>query len=544
MKKTSLFRKIVSLTVCFALLISYMPLMAAAASPVAGITVDPGTAHTWENMMGTEVDGNRYAGRVWVDKSLYKDGDTALLNTRGEAGSSFRVSLENDEAFQVIFSALGSTMSLQSTVTTAGPMDVVLVLDTSTSMDDVSDGKTRLERTIAAANLLLDNLLTIPGVRIAIVTYNKDSETVLPLAAYNNGIDLKVNNYYNNGRAEAGIVYAYDNSNTLLGKDDGYTQGTNLQSGIDRGFNILANATGTEGRIPVAIVLTDGQANRASQEGFYELAGHNDKDGTSASGRNLYLSTLLNAAYTKTKIEENYGKDATVYTVGVDITNNVVAKLLMNPADSTNGFHSGNRDNEVKRAYENFQRWARGEDVTYNGWRFNHNYPNQNGAITDAKIAANINYVDDYYDVSSADLEETFQLIYEELSSGVFNPISSTTTAAGGTGVEHTPLIYVDFIGQHMEIKEIQAVSLFGSSYGVVKNADGTYTVTEATGTNPTTNERWNTAQDIRISVTKQADGTQKLEIRIDQEILPIIMEQVVSETVGNVTTATITELL
>ena len=117
MKRTIGFKKIVSLLVCMALVIGYIPLTAAAATPVAQSAVadmvaDTGTAHTWETMMGTAADGNRYAGRVWVDKSLYKNGQTALLNTRGEAGSSFRVELEQDEAFQVIFSALGSTMSV------------------------------------------------------------------------------------------------------------------------------------------------------------------------------------------------------------------------------------------------------------------------------------------------------------------------------------------------------------------------------------------------------------------------------------------------
>ncbi len=549
MKKTSLFRKIVSLSVCFALLISYMPLMAAAAeSPVAGMTLDPGTAHTWENMMGTDADGNRYAGRVWVDKSLYKDGDTALLNTRGEAGSSFRVSLEEDEAFQVIFSALGSTMTTKNTVTSSAPMDVVLILDTSTSMDDKdTQDVTRLEKTITAANSLIDDLLSMPNVRIAIVTYNKDSETVLPLNTYKDGVNLKVTNYENNNRPNPGVVYAYNDKNELLGKDSGYTQGTNLQSGIDRGFNLLANATDVNGRTPVTIVLTDGQANRASQEGFYELSDHQDSDGTSASGRNLYLSTLLNAAYNKAKIEHKYGKDATVYTVGVDVSGNTVAQLLMNPSNETYGFKDygwGWSNAEISAAYNNFLTWKTGQSVTSNNWTFDHNYTLKNRAITTDMIANNIYYVDSYFDVSSADLDKAFQMIYQELISGVFNPISSSTTVAGGTGVEHTPLIYVDFIGQHMEIKEIQAVSLFGSSYGVIKNDDGTYTVTEATGTNPTTNERWNTAQDIRITVTKQADGTQKLEIRIDQEILPIIMEQVVSETVGNVTTSTITELI
>jgi len=543
-------KRMISVMLSIALVFGYIPVMTSAAVRAAGVVntvVDPSTAGDWETMMGTDADGNRYAGRVWVDRSVYKNGDTVVLNSSGQAGSSFQVSLAEDESFQIVFSALGSTMTTTETNSSTGPMDVVLVLDTSTSMDDEdAQGVTRLQRTIEAANLLLDDLLTISNVRIALVTYNNDSETVLPLAQYKNGIELVVTNYYNNGRAGAGVVTAYDKNSNVLGQDSGYTQGTNLQSGIDRGFNILANAAEVAGRVPVAIVLTDGQANRASQEGFYEIGSHSDKNGTSASGRNLYLSTLLNAAYTKTKIEANYGKDATVYTVGVDVTNNQVARLLMNPADTANGFRDYGNDrnrNEITQAYRSFQNWANGQTVTYNGWTFNHNYPTQNGAITDAKIAANILYADTYYDVSSADLSITFNQIYEELSSGVFNPISSTTTSTGGTGVENTPLIYVDFIGEHMQIKEIQSITLFGASYDVIENADGTYTVEAATGTNPTTNESWNTAEDIAISVTEQEDGTQKLEIRINQEILPILLEQVVSQTVGGETIATITQV-
>jgi len=555
MKKIKLSYKIQSLILCVALLISYIPLAVIAAdsqsisaqSLISSIVVDPGTADSWESMMGTDADGNRYAGRVWVDKSVYKNGDVAILNKKGNSDSSFTVSLKDDEALQVIFSALGSSMTTTETKTSTGPMDVVLVLDTSTSMDDEdSQGVTRLERTITSANSLLEDLLSLKGVRVSIVTYNVDSETVIPLAEYNNGVKLVVTDYYNNGSSDAGVVSAYDNDNKLLGNDDGYTNGTNLQSGIDRGFNVLANATNTSGRVPVAIVLTDGQANRASREGFYELSSHRDTDGTSAYNRNLYLSTLLNAAYNKTKVENHYGKDAMVYTVGVDVTTNHVARLLMNPADATNGFKDYGYDmskNEITQAYRNFLTWSQGRSVSYNNWTFDHGYPTQNGAITAEKIAANIYYSDNYYDVSSAALDTTFNQIYEELASSVFNPISSSTTTSGATGVDNTPLIYVDYIGQYMEIKEIQAVTLFGQSFTVIRNGDGTYTVTEATGLNPTTNESWNTKEDILISVVEE-DGAQKLEIRINQEILPIILEQVVSETIGNVTTSTITELV
>lgn len=549
MKKTDILQKLFSVLLCIALVVGFFPPTATAVThpeetAIVGTVTDPGTADSWETMMGTAVDGNRYAGRVWVDKSVYQDGDTAVLNNSGEAGSTFQVSLKEDEAFQVVFSALGSTMTTKEISTTTGPMDVVLVLDTSTSMDDEDrNGVTRFERTIAAANELLRDLLSISNVRIAVVTYNIDSETVLPLARYSNGVLLEVTNFYNNGAADAGVVTAYDNDRKVLGKDSGFTAGTNLQSGIDRGFGILAEAKDVKNRVPVAIVLTDGLANRANSAGFYEIGSHSNQHGDSASGANLYLSTLLNAAYSKAKMEANYGKDATVYTVGVDITDNVTAKLLMNPGNASGGFNTKNPDAEVRKAYSYFLNWAKGETVTDGGWTFDHYYPNANGKINDARIAANINYSDQYYDVSNAELGQTFDHIYKELSSGAFNPISSSTSVSGGTGEDDTPLIYVDFIGQYMQIKEIQAITLFGNSYGVVKNADGTYTVIEAIGTNPTTNERWNTAEDIKISVTEH-EGVEKLEIRINQQILPIIMEQVVSETIADVTGSTITELL
>ncbi|MBQ3075804.1 MAG: VWA domain-containing protein, partial [Clostridia bacterium] len=440
MKKTKLSQRLISIFLCAVLLVSHLPITAKAASAplakaITNVVTDPGTADAWEHMMGTDIDGNRYAGRVWVDKSVFKNGDVAKFNSKNDASSSYQVALAEDEAFQVVFSALGSTMSTKESITSTGPMDIVLVLDTSTSMDDTdSQGVTRLQRTIEAANLLLDDLLNMKNVRIAIVTYNEDSETVLALNEYTNGVELVVTDYFNNGSSDAGVVTAYDNNRRVLGNDDGYTMGTNLQSGIDRGFNILANATGVDGRIPVAIVLTDGQANRASQEGFYEIASHSDKNGTSTGGRNLYLSTLLNAAYNKTKIEAHYNTDATVYTVGVDVSNNQVARLLMNPADPTYGFNAQNRDREISAAYQNFNTWKAGQNVTYSRWTFDHGYPTQNGAVTDAKIAANINYANVYYDVSNADIADTFEQIYQELSSGVFNPISSTTTTNGGTG--------------------------------------------------------------------------------------------------------------
>lgn len=560
MKKT---KRFLSLLICMALMLSYIPLNTGSARPLilvegVGTVVDPGTADSWETMMGTDSDGNRYAGRVWVDKSVYKDGDTAILNTRGEAGSSFPVELADDEAFQVIFSALGSTMTTKRTVSSNGPMDVVLILDDSTSMDDIiSDNTTRLEKLIDASNQLLSDLLSARDIRIGIVAYNLDSIQILPFGRYENGVELRVrNNKFtfdkNNTTDKGGTIQAFDRDGKLIyNNTKGYSQGTNLQAGFDAGMLMLQNATETEGRTPVAIVLTDGASNTAVQNSFYDLSGQTPRQIFNNSvPAAVGLATLLTAAYRKASVEDVYGTAPMVYGVGVDLGDNAAANAIINPGAAKDGFNSSNSHANIVTAYELYNSWLKGNTIsrneTYNGtYRFviDHGYQDVSN-ITLEDIKNNINYVDTYYPVTSAELKDTFDQIFQELVSGVFNPISSSSSVAGGTGVDDTPLIYVDFIGQHMQIKEMQAITLFGNSYGIVNKGDGNYTVTEATGINPTTNEEWNTAEDILINVTEQEDGTQKLEIRINQQILPIILEQAVTETVGDVTTSTITELM
>ena len=553
------FKKAVSLLLCTLIVATALPItsMAASSKTVTAIA-DNGTAHTFESIMGTDIDGNRYAGRVWVDKSVYTDGQTAVLNTSGDEGSTFKVNLEQGENFQTIFSALGSSMTTKATVSSSGPLDVVIILDDSTSMDDIISGRTtRLEKLIESSNKLLADLLTAKDIRIGIVGYNQNSIEILPFGKYENGIKLSVlNNKYTfdewNNTDKGGTIRAFDNSNMLLHNNTkGYARGTNVQAGFDMGMRMLENVTNTEGRTPVAILLTDGSANTAAVNNFYNISGqtpHSIFNGSVAPG--VALVTMLTAAYRKARVEKVYSKAPTIYGIGVDLDGDAAANAIINPAATKNGFNARNSNYYITQAYDLYvNTWLKGRNATrtesYNGnhtFVANHSYP-AGSNITDADVAANINYVDKYYDVSSAQLDDTFNSIYEELFSGAFNPITSTETVDGATGVKDTPLLYVDHIGKYMEVKNVQAVTLFGKSYAVT-NAGGRYTVQYAKGTNPTTNEEYETSEDIKIEILDNAsDGTQRLEIKINQEILPILLEQVSSETVGNKTTATINEL-
>ena len=102
---------------------------AAAITPDA--EVDPSTIANWRNWI--EADGTmttNNVGRVWTDKSVYNDD---LRLTAAGPGATVE---KGDDDFIVALSALSSYSNL--TTTSSKPLDIVLMLDMSGSMDDYS----------------------------------------------------------------------------------------------------------------------------------------------------------------------------------------------------------------------------------------------------------------------------------------------------------------------------------------------------------------------------------------------------------------------
>lgn len=93
-------------------------------------TVDPGTTNAW-SAIAANSDSTENIGRIWTDKSVFNDDydfEGALAGTSVEKGT--------DSDFLVSLSAISSTSNLKSVVTNTTPLDIVLVLDVSGSMND------------------------------------------------------------------------------------------------------------------------------------------------------------------------------------------------------------------------------------------------------------------------------------------------------------------------------------------------------------------------------------------------------------------------
>ena len=113
---------------------------------------DPNTASTWRNW-GLDYS-TQSVGRIWTDKTVSTEG----IELTG-AGGTITIKKSPKADFLTAFSALSSTSNLKSTV--AQPLDIVLVLDASGSMDDSMgnrDDTKRIDALKAAANSFIDEI--------------------------------------------------------------------------------------------------------------------------------------------------------------------------------------------------------------------------------------------------------------------------------------------------------------------------------------------------------------------------------------------------
>ena len=249
---------------------------------MTGKVVDPDTSGRWE-IWAAGHGGNKVTtqnvGRIWTDKTVKATG-------------------ENEESdFLTTLSAMSSTSN--STVTVTTPLDIVMVLDASGSMDDPMGGGDRTKRIDAlksAANSFINTIAkqneAIEGVdrqhRVAIVKFAGDKT------------DKVGNDTYYKGQ------YKYNHSQVMKGLTD--CSGGNVKALKDTVAGIKpSGATRADYGLELAGDITSGRADAKKIVVFFT-----DGKPTSYSE---FDSGVADAAVTAAKNMKD--SKATVYTIGI-----------------------------------------------------------------------------------------------------------------------------------------------------------------------------------------------------------------------------------
>lgn len=299
-KKTSLLVFIIAAVMVFSL---WPQQVNAAENAARTATADNVTINNWHDANALD-DSTKNVGRIWTDKSV-SAGDVTLTSREKESGTA-TIKKGADSDFLVGLSALSSTAKITGQTTV--PLDIVLVLDVSGSMDDPMGSADRTKRIDAlkdAVNSFIDGSATVNDQRA-----DKNKQNRIAVVKFAGNKTSKVGNdqyrqslyWYNYTQVVSGYK-AYTSGN----KSEGETTVNALTPAgctaadyamdltktlVDQSKTDANNNADRKNVKRVVIFFTDGEPNH--QSGFDE--------------------SVANSAITSAKTIKT---DADIYTIGI-----------------------------------------------------------------------------------------------------------------------------------------------------------------------------------------------------------------------------------
>lgn len=398
------------------------------------VVVDPDTSGRWE-IWAAGHNGNKVTtqnvGRIWTDKTV-------------------EATEENEESdFLTTLSAMSSTSN--STVTVTTPLDIVMVLDASGSMDDPMGGGDRTKRIDAlknAANSFIDTIAkqneSIEGVdrqhRVAIVKFAGE----------------KSNNIGNNMYRDGGYSYNY----TQVMKELTYCSGSNADDLKKNTINKIqpAGATRADYGLELAEKITTTYGRKDAKKIIVFFT-----DGTPTK-QNKFDAGVANAAVTAAKNMKD-GK-ATVYTIGIFYGANPKASVQDSKTSQENKFMQA----------------------------VSSNYPNATAWDTHGTRAEN----SDYY--KSATNAEELKKVFDGISQAITSETPYPTEIHKGYDETKSGYItFTDELGDFMQVDSFTEAVINGTPFTKTDK-----TVNKETNTD--TYEFTGKAKDLLITVQRAGD--------------------------------------
>lgn len=424
---------------------------------------DPSSMDDWAVILGGETPNTANIGRIWTDKTVSTDTITT---------SSGSVINRGDSAFITALSALSSTSNVKSSSTT--PLDIVLVLDASGSMDDsMDDGTKRIDALKSAAN-----------------------DFVTTIAEQNQGISDSSRQH------QVSIVKFSGKKSAAVGNDtyreDGYTYNySQVMKAMSpctdaAAFTSTINSISPAGATRADYGLQLAQSQTSNREDAKKIViFFTDGSPTSYSG---FESGVASNAVSAAKAMKD--AKATVYTIGIFSDADPSADPTAQRTSNENKFMHAVSSNYPNATYT--QSWS--------GWNWNLGTHEGSGFYKSASNAA--------------DLDKVFDDISSEIVKGSGYPTNATE------GAEHTSgyITIDDALGAYMQVDSFKAIALNGQTFeNPTKTTAGnvdTYTFdgTVAMG------DKSVSLGNVVITVTKSTDLAvgDKVQVKVPAALIPL----------------------
>lgn len=487
------FKKILSVIVCIALLMSYLPsLLTASAAPAEQSyykkTVDANSMDGWKNYFDLNNLDTSNAGGVWTDKSVFTD---------ASAFPSSITMIDDEKNFLTALSAIAANKEVVGYSTV--PTDTVFILDLSNSMS--STARTQLINATNAAIEKLQN--TNNNNRVGVVLYSGEDRSyddavarLMPIDRYKttatDSDDNPVYIEYESGDValaddRQGRVQVTGSNGAVNSQAKEYGGATYIQAGLWEAYEMFNDVPDTdiyigndnwqsgEYRMPIVVLMTDGaptfgtsyfadvensRYTTSNWGGSNTVYGADVGDGNSSgitAGQGflvqLTASYIKNRIENKYKVKESYGAGRSLfYTLGFNI----------NPDNNQNSVSSGDVAHSVVNPDASTITDALWQ--TYNGAGATMQVPvegrnggNSNVTITKNSYATNKSYADGVFSASGDGLNSAFNDIVEEI---VLQSRYYPTHLEGGSPDFSGYVTFTDTLGEYMEVKHINGILL------------------------------------------------------------------------------------
>ena len=452
---------------------------ARAAQSVA--VADGNTASTWRDWDLENSTEN--VGRIWTDKTV-QAGDITLTGAGGEKNIA-----KGDSTFLTALSAISSTSNVTSR--TDVPLDIVLVLDASGSMNDAM-GRDDSTRRIIALQKVANSFIDEIAKQNSSVSDEAKQHQVSIVKFAGDKTDEVGNDEYKQGQ------YWYNNSQVMKEMAK-CTDGTKDQ--FKNTINDIKPSGATHA--DYGFELAQGQSSNRSDAKKIVIF---FTDGTPTSYSNFDPS-VASAAVSAAKNMKDAG--ASVYTIGI-----------FSGADPTAEVNSATDENKfMQAASSNYP------DATYSSdWvRYSWNFGNRADKSDYYKSATN-----------SDDLKKVFDDISKEIVQGAGYP----TDTKEGYEDESGWITFTDQLGDYMQVDGFTTIVFANQVFeNPVKTTNGLVDTYVFSGKAGSALYPEGDLSDIDITVTHSADlkTGDKVEVKIPAGLIPLRHFQVNADGTGSV---------